>query len=108
MLAAILTNPKKEQFEGAVKQKATELLKKQLEYKHGDALQLGMSLFGDRVVNEFVEKNIIVKNYYLFSVVNIKWQGEESPIGGGAFKNIWFSSKIDEKTEEIVGILKNL
>ncbi|TJZ62284.1 DUF4359 domain-containing protein [Sphingobacterium olei] len=108
MLAAILTNPKEEEFYLAVKEKATTLVEKELNYEHQDALNLGMTLFGNRIVDEFVTNNVRIKNYYLFSVVSLKWQGEETPIGGGAFKNIWFSSKIDEKSEEIVGILKRL
>ncbi|GGH11542.1 hypothetical protein FAZ19_00410 [Sphingobacterium alkalisoli] len=108
MLAAIVTNPKEETFYSAVKEKATLLVEKQLNYEHRDALDLGMTLFGNRIVDEFVENNVKIKNYYLFSVVSLKWQGEETPIGGGAFKKIWFSSKIDEKAEEIVDILKTL
>lgn len=108
MLAAIVTNPKEETFYSAVKEKATLLVEKQLNYEHRDALDLGMTLFGNRIVDEFVENNVKIKNYYLFSVVSLKWQGEETPIGGGAFKKIWFSPKIDEKAEEIVDILKTL
>jgi hypothetical protein len=55
-----------------------------------------------------VETNVVIRNYYLFSTVSIKWQGEETPIGGGAFKTIWFSPTIDEKVDEIIGVLKDL
>lgn len=108
MLAAVLTNPSKAEFDNAVKDKATSILKSQLQYENQEAIQLGMTLFGDKVVRDFVDKSIIVDNYYLFSLVNIKWQGEKTPIGGGAFKTIWLSPKIDEKADEIIGILKNL
>lgn len=108
MLAAILTNPKKEDLELAVQNKAKSLLQQQLSYENKDALALGMTLFGDRIVNEFVEKNVIIENYYLFSLVKIRWQGQDTPIGGGAFKYVYLSPEIDKKADEIVGILKNL
>jgi len=108
MIAAILTNPKEEELETAVKDKAKALLASQLKYENQDAVQLGMTLFGDRVVREFVQNNVIIENYYLFSLVKIRWQGEDTPIGGGAFKKVWLSPEIDKKADEIVGILKNL
>ena len=108
MLAAILTNPKKEEFETAVQAKAKSLLENQLNYENKDAVQLGMSLFGDRIVREFVQNNVVIENYYLFSLVKIRWQGQDTPIGGGAFKKVWLSPEIDKKADEIVGILKNL
>lgn len=108
MVAALLTNPKKEEFEYAIKEKAKSLLEDQLNYENKDALQLGMTLFGDRIVQEFVQNNVVIENYYLFTVVKIKWQGENTPIGGGAFKKVWLSPEIDKKADEIVGILKNL
>ena len=61
MLAAIFTNPKKEDIESAVQEKAKSLLEKQLNYKDQGAMQLGMSLFGDRIINEFVQNNIIIE-----------------------------------------------
>ena len=108
MLAAILSNPKKERIQDAVRQKATSLLEEQLHYKDREAMQLGMTLFGNKVVNDFVEQNVIVENYYLFSLAKIRWQGQETPIGGGAFTMVWLSPKIDEKADEIISILKNL
>lgn len=107
MLAAVLTNPSKEKFERAIKDKAQHILKKQLNYEHEDALQLGMTLFGDRIVQEFVDANIAVKNYYLFSVVELRWQGKQTPIGGGAFTKIWLSERLDEEADKIIELLKD-
>jgi len=108
MLICIFTNPSKEQFEEAIAQKASTLIKQQLQYEDQNAVRLAMSLFGDKVVDNFVSNNIVIENYYLFSVAKIKWQSEETPIGGGALKTIWLSPKIDEKADEIISILKSL
>ena len=72
MITAILTNPKEEELETVVKEKAKSLLADQLKYENQDAIQLGMTLFGDRVVREFVQNNVIISNYYLFSLVKIR------------------------------------
>ena len=108
ILTAILTNPSREQFESALTAKAKETLKKQLQYKHDDAVQFGMTLFGDQLIHNFVEDYILIRNYYLFSIAYIQWQGQETPIGGGAFKQIRFSSKIDKKMDEAIDTLKKL
>ncbi|MFZ4863425.1 hypothetical protein ACL9RF_14700 [Sphingobacterium sp. Mn56C] len=108
MLGSILTNPSKEQVETAIKEKAKTILQQKLNYAHKDAMEMGMLLFGDKILKDFVDKNIQITNYYLFTLIRIKWQGDETPIGGGAFKKVWLSPKIDEKAEEIIGVLKNL
>lgn len=108
LLAAVVTNPSKEQFERAVTVKAKEILQKQLNYEHTDAVQLGMTLFGDKMVKDFVQSHVVIRNYYLFSTVGIKWQGDETPIGGGAFKTVWFSPEVDKKVDEVIGVLKDL
>ncbi|MDR2281954.1 MAG: hypothetical protein LBE37_02035 [Sphingobacterium sp.] len=108
IFASILTNPPREQFEKALTIKAKDLLEKQLHYKDKDAVLLGMTLFGDKIVQDFIDRSIIIKNYYLFSIVKLRWQDTETPIGVGAFKSIWISPKIDEKADEIITILKDL
>lgn len=108
LLVCILTNPSKEQFEKAITEKATHIIKTQLQYQDKGAVDLAMSLFGNKIVNRFVETNVIIENYYLFTLVKIKWQGEENIIGGGALKKVWLSPKIDEKTDEIISTLKSL
>lgn len=108
MLICIFTNPSKEEFEEAITQKATNIIKDQLHYKDQGAVDLAMNLFGNKIVSNFVQNNVRIDNYYLFSIVKINWQGEETPIGGGVLKNVWFSPKIDEKTNEIIGVLKSM
>ena len=108
LVIGILLNPTKEQLEDAVKTKAISLVEQQLRFDDQDALKLGMNLYGNKLVQDFVEKNVVVTNYYLFSLVKIRWQSQETPIGGGAFKTIWLSPKIDEKADEIITVLKSL
>lgn len=105
-VVAIWTNPKKEQHEIVVKQKAEYLLKKQLGKKEQGIFDLGMQLLGRDVVQDFVSKNVVVTNYYLFSLTKIKWDGKDNTIGIGAFDHVWLSPKIDEKADEIIAHIK--
>ncbi|MEZ0450963.1 DUF4359 domain-containing protein [Sphingobacterium thalpophilum] len=108
MLAAILTNPSKEEHEKVVRAKAEQLLKNQIHAKDQDFFGLGMQLFGNKLVDNFIQSSVIVDNYYLFSLTKINWQGTEQVIGGGAFRYIWLSPKIDEKADEIIAALKKI
>ncbi|MCL7988260.1 DUF4359 domain-containing protein [Sphingobacterium sp. lm-10] len=108
LVAAFLTNPSEEKYEEVLRAKAKELLTSQLDYEHEDAMQLGMMLFGDRVIDEFLANNVYIKNYYLFSLVEIRWQAEAQVVGGGALGQVWLSSKIDSEADKIILILKDL
>jgi len=106
MLIAVFTNPSKEKIESKLADKAKEILKKQLQYEHQDAVDLGMMLFGDQVVSEFINSYTTTSNYYLFSLSKINWNGEQVIIGGGAFSQVWISPKLDEKADQLINALK--
>lgn len=105
-VAAIWTNPKKEQHERVVKEKAEYLLKNQLGKKEQGFFDIGMQLFGKNMVDDFISKNVVVTNYYLFSLTKIKWDGKDNTVGVGAFEHVWLSPKIDEKADEIIAHIK--
>lgn len=108
ILTAVFTNPSKEQMQNAVAAKAKTILENQLNYENKDAIQLGMTLFGNRLVRDLVQSHVVIRNYYVCSTASIHWQGEETPIGGGAFRTVWLSPEIDNKVDEIIAILKDL
>ncbi|MFD2743377.1 MULTISPECIES: DUF4359 domain-containing protein [Sphingobacterium] len=108
LVAAFLTNPSKERHEEVLRAKAKELLTSQLDYKQEDAVQLGMMLFGDRIINEFLANNVRIKNYYLFSLTEIKRQAESQVVGGGALGFVWLSPKIDAEADKIIRMIKDL
>src|SRR5690606_11299999 len=106
LLIAVFTNPSKEQHQQAVKEKVTELLKKETGGSDKNIVDFGMHLFGNTLVQQFMDQHVIVENYYLFSVTKVSWQRKETIIGGGAFKHIFLSPKIDEKAAEIIRLIK--
>ncbi|SJN21313.1 hypothetical protein FM107_02765 [Sphingobacterium sp. JB170] len=105
-MIAVFTNPSSQEHHDAVKAKVTELLKQQTGDADKDLVDFGMHLFGNTLVQQFIEQHVKVENYYLFSVTKISWQRKETVIGGGAFKTIFLSPKIDEKAAEIVQMIK--
>lgn len=106
MLVAFLTNPKQEEHEKAVRSKAVTLLKQQVGKQNEQAVDFGMQLFGNTLIDQFMQNHVKVENYYLFSLTKIRLDTKERIVGGGAFRYIWLSPKIDEKAAEIVTMIK--
>lgn len=106
MLIAFFSNPKQEQHEKIVREKAILLLKQQAGKQHEQIVDFGIQLFGNTLIDQFMQNHVKVENYYLFSLTKIRIGHEESTIGGGAFGAVWLSPKIDEKAQEIADIIK--
>lgn len=106
MVAAFWTNPSQEQQEDAIRAKAIELLRTQAGDENKGVVDFGIQLFGNTLIDQFMRNHVKVENYYLFSLTKVRWDNQETVIGGGAFKQVWLSSKIDEKAAEIVNMIK--
>lgn len=106
MVLAFFTNPKQEQHEDAVRKKAIVLLKEQAGKQNEQVVDFGIQLFGNTLIDQFMQNHVKVENYYLFSLTKIRIGHQETTIGGGAFRFIWLSPKIDEKAAEIVQMIK--
>lgn len=106
MLIAFFSNPKQEQHEKIVREKAIMLLKQQAGKQNEQAVDFGIQLFGNTLIDQFMQNHVKVENYYLFSLTKIGVGHHESTIGGGAFGTIWLSPKIDEKAAEIAKMIK--
>lgn len=106
MLVAFFSNPKNEQHERAIKDKATSLLKQQVGKQDRKVLDVGIKLFGSTLIDRFMRNHVQIENYYLFSLIKIRIGQENHTLGGGAFGTIWLSPKIDEKVAEIAAIIK--
>ena len=85
MITAFLTNPPREKHEEIIRDKAKQILKEQLSYKHQDAFDFG-----------------------IFSTTNFLLDNKQTLIGIGAFGKVWLSSKIDEKIADIIKVLKKI
>lgn len=106
MLIAFFSNPKQEQHEKIVREKAIVLLKQEAGEQNEQAIDFGIQLFGNTLIDQFMRNHVKVENYYLFSLTKIQMGHQKNTIGGGAFGTIWLSPKIDEKAAEIAKLIK--
>lgn len=111
-LGAFATNPTSVEHKLILKDKMreylnTEIDKLQLENDNKLA-QLGASLgaaFGGVIVDKFIDENVVVDDYYLFSITNVRWEGKIKMVGVGIFGKVILHPDIDKKLKE--GLPKN-
>ena len=108
ILAGFFTNPPSEKIRTDVEERVRAILRKELNLKHQDAFELGMQLYGNKLLHELSEQYIVVENYYAFSIIKVRWQSEENTVGIGVFNRTLFSKKIDKKAAEIFHVIKQL
>ena len=106
MLIAFFSNPKQEQHEKIVREKAIVLLKQQAGKQNEQVVDFGIQLFGNTLIDQFMQNHVRIENYYLFSLTKIRVGHQENTIGGGLFGTVWLSPKIDEKAAEIAKMIK--
>lgn len=106
MLIAFFTNPKPERHEKVVREKVIQLFKEQAGKQNEEAVDFGMQLFGNTLIDQFMQNHVQIDNYYLFSLTKIRVGHQENTIGGGALGIVWLSPKIDEKATEIAKMIK--
>lgn len=108
LLTSFTTNPTKEEIQEALNDRIAVIFKKELGIKHDDAYELAMILYGNKIIEEVAGNYIEIENYYFFSLAQVSWRGDKGIIGGGAFRQIWFSKQIDQKAGDIISTLKKI
>jgi hypothetical protein len=111
-LGAFATNPTSVEHKLILKDKMreylnTEIDKMQLENDNKFA-QLGASLgaaFGGVIADKFIDEKVVVDDYYLFSITNVRWEGKIKMVGVGLFGKVILHPDIDKKLKE--GLPKN-
>lgn len=111
-LGAFATNPTSVEHKLILKDKMREYLNTEIDkiqldndYKFS---QLGASLgaaFGGVIVDKFIDENVVVDDYYLFSITNVRWEGKIKMVGVGIFGKVILHPDIDKKLKE--GLPKN-
>src|SRR5690606_19601090 len=107
LLGAVLTNPSEEKIKEKLAHQAKVILKKQLDFEDRDALEFGMTLFGDQVVHEFLSSYTFTENYYLFSLTKMTWNDQQVVIATGVFNQVWINPNLDEKAGQLLDVLKD-
>lgn len=111
-LGAFAMNPTSVEHKLILKDKMREYLNTEIDKIQLDNdnkfAQLGASLgaaFGGVIVDKFIDENVVVDDYYLFSITNVRWEGKIKMVGVGIFGKVILHPDIDKKLKE--GLPKN-
>lgn len=112
ILVAILTNPKLQDHQQAVKEKFKASFNKSMEensnneeYDLGEFGKTLGNMFGNVLIDKLTEQIITIDNYLVFSITKATWKTDTKIIGIGVFGNVFISSEVDKKLNE--GLLDN-
>jgi|AGTN01.3.fsa_nt_gi hypothetical protein len=96
LLAAIFTNPGEQVHKDTLKAKSKAIMN-EIVLERNDAVGAGVwQLGGNRLLNEFIESNVSVDNYWLFSILKIHWDGKSYIIGVGAFSKVYITRQLSK------------
>ena len=107
LLGAVFTNPSKDEINAKLNQQAKVILKKQVGSEHAELVDLGMTLFGDRIAREFLENYTYTKNYYLYSQCKMHWNGEEITLATAVFNQVYLHPDLEEHLAPVLNALKD-
>ncbi|MDO5523217.1 MAG: hypothetical protein Q4G48_04135 [Bacteroidia bacterium] len=97
LAVAIFTNPDAQAHKEALKAKSNAIMD-EIVAERNDALSAtAWQLAGTRLLNEFIETNLTVDNYYLFSVPKVNWDGKSYPVGVGAFGYVYITNELNKE-----------
>ena len=102
-IGAFATNPTSVEHKLILKDKMREYLnaeidKMQIENDNKFAA-LGASLgaaFGGVIADKFIDDNVVVDDYYLFSITNVNYDGKKNPVGVGVFGKVILHPDIEK------------
>jgi hypothetical protein len=89
MVILFITNPSEEYHKEILKQKLSQTLRNSNQ-NLGDGLFDGLAIdMGLSMMDEIVENSTTMKNFYLFSLTNFEYEGEEEIVGIGLLTNVF-------------------
>jgi hypothetical protein len=93
---AFATNPNEMAHRHAMKIRAGTVLTEIVVEQNNPIIVTAWGLTGNRLLDEFVSRYVTTKNYYLFSVTTVNWEGQSYPVGGGAFGNVYITKQLNK------------
>ena len=92
---AFFTNPDEQAHKEAIKAKSADILKEIVSERTDGVSSVAWQLAGEQLLAGFINSNITVDNYYLFSIPKINWDGKSYPIGAGAFGKVYVTKHLN-------------
>ena len=104
LLAAFLTNPRRETHLQELQVKLTEAIDASMSERQNDdpVTYNAWKLGGKQMVGLFTKNYASVDNYYVFSLTRLRWENESYVVGIGAFGNVWITGRIDKEFADTV------
>jgi len=94
-IGAFATNPSSAEHKLILKDKMRQLLNSEINKlkseNDNEFAQLGATLgaaIGGAFTDKFVEENVIVDDYYLFSITKVRYEGKSNIVGLGIFGKV--------------------
>ncbi|OPZ28692.1 MAG: hypothetical protein BWZ00_01251 [Bacteroidetes bacterium ADurb.BinA174] len=92
---AFFTNPDKEAHKEAIIEKTDQIMEEIIAERNDAISSTAWELAGKKLLSEFIDTNVTVDNYYLFSIPKVNWDGNSYPIGVGAFGKVYITKHLN-------------
>lgn len=93
---AFFTNPDKEVHKEAIIARSNQVIEEIIAERNDKVSSAAWQLGGEKLLSEFVESNVTVDNYYLFSIPKVNWDGKSYQIGVGAFGKVYITKNLNK------------
>ena len=92
---AFFTNPDEQTHKETIKAKSADILKEIVSERTDGVSAVAWQMAGEQLLTGFINSNVTVENYYLFSIPKINWDGKSYPIGAGAFGKVYVTKHLN-------------
>lgn len=92
---AFFTNPTEQAHKDAIRVKSADILKEIVAERSDGVSAVAWQMAGEQLLTGFINSNVTVDNYYLFSIPKINWDGKSYPIGAGAFGKVYITKHLN-------------
>lgn len=95
VIIAFFTNPDKEVHKEAIIERTDQIMEEIIAERNDAISSTAWELAGKKLLSEFIDTNVTVDNYYLFSIPKVNWDGNSYPIGVGAFSKVYITKHLN-------------
>lgn len=92
---AFFTNPDKEVHKEAIIVRSNQVIEEAIAERNDMVSSVAWQLTGKQFLSEFIDSNVTIEDYYLFSIQKVSWDGKSYPMGVGAFGKVYVSKHLN-------------